>query len=87
MSIPNRYLRTESAAEYVGRSKSNMEKLRCNGKGPAFIKHGGIVIYDINDLDSWLAERKTFHTHGLSEAISAQRERAAGCNQTALTKS
>jgi hypothetical protein len=60
------YIRTEDAANYVGRSQSNLEKLRMTERGPLFIKRGGIVIYDVDDLDSWLAGGKRLHTDGKS---------------------
>ena len=48
-------LRTQAAAEYVGLSKSALEKMRCSGMGPAFIKVGPrIVVYEKDTLDSWL---------------------------------
>ena len=50
-----RILRTQDAAAYVGLSPSTIEKMRCYGGGPKFIRLGGRAIgYDIADLDRWL---------------------------------
>lgn len=50
-------LNVQEAAAYVGMSKSWMNKARMNeGDGPAFLKVGKRrVVYDIADLDDWLA--------------------------------
>jgi excisionase family DNA binding protein len=48
-----KYLHTESAAAYLGLSKSTLEKHRINGNGPAFRKLGRRVLYAIGDLDAW----------------------------------
>lgn len=48
-------IRVRQAATYVGLSKSNLDKMRCYGGGPAYIKLGNSVIYRTEDLDTWLA--------------------------------
>lgn len=50
-------IRTKQAADYLGLSKSTLDKLRCFGGGPQFYKLGRAVIYDVADLDAWKAER------------------------------
>lgn len=42
------------AAAYLGRSRSWLEKQRCHGSGPRFLKVGGRVLYRMTDLDSYL---------------------------------
>lgn len=48
-------VRVRQAAQYVGLSKSYLDKARCNGTGPVFIKLGNSVIYRTEDLDAWLS--------------------------------
>ena len=55
-------LRTPAAAAYVGLTKSTLEKLRLTSNGPAFLKLGRTVVYDVADLDSWLASRRRTST-------------------------
>lgn len=63
-----RRMRTRAAAEYVGSSKSTLEKLRLTGGGPPFIKLGRTVVYDSRDLDEWLAARKRLSTSDIGGA-------------------
>jgi predicted DNA-binding transcriptional regulator AlpA len=55
---------TRFAAHYTGQSRSRLEKLRCFGGGPEFIKLGRRVVYDSADLDLWLAGQKRRSTSG-----------------------
>lgn len=48
----------EAAAAYVGLSASTLNKLRVFGGGPAFLKLGRRVVYDVRDLDQWLSDRR-----------------------------
>jgi len=61
-------LRAPAAAEYVGLSASTMAKLRMSGDGPPYSKAGArVVVYDRDDLDRWLDQRRrlsTSHTGG-----------------------
>lgn len=52
-----RRLRTPEAADYLGLSKSTLEKLRLTGGGPRYAKLGKIVTYALPDLAAWAAER------------------------------
>jgi len=51
-------LRVPQAAEYVGLSKSYLDKARCFGTGPAYAKLGATVIYNTDDLDAWVAANR-----------------------------
>ncbi|MDX3928688.1 MAG: helix-turn-helix domain-containing protein [Shinella sp.] len=51
-------LRVKQAAHYVGVSKSFLDKARCYGGGPAFVKLGTSVIYRTQDLDEWVATNR-----------------------------
>lgn len=54
--LPNRYLRTADAGDYLGLSGRTLEKHRTFGTGPRYRKIGGRVVYALIDLDAW-AER------------------------------
>lgn len=48
-------VRVQQAAEYLGVSKSFLDKARCYGtSGPAFMRLGRTIIYDTDELDRWL---------------------------------
>ncbi len=60
-SPPEKYkrlLRTYAAADYLGLSKSTLEKLRVTGGGPIFASLGRAVVYDVADLDAWVVANK-----------------------------
>lgn len=52
------HLKVRAAAEYIGLSKSTLDKLRCFGGGPVYLKLGRAVVYSTDDLDCWLAARR-----------------------------
>ena len=54
---PPRFVRTHEAAAFLGLSGRTLEKHRCTGTGPVFRKLGGRVVYAIEDLEAWAAER------------------------------
>lgn len=57
--IPKRrMLRTREAAAYTGLAKSTLEKLRVSGEGAPYIRIGRAVLYDQDDLDTWLAAHR-----------------------------
>jgi hypothetical protein len=57
-------------AEYTGGAISEglAAKMRVYGTGPRFIKSGGKVLYDLDDIDAWLDSLKRRST---SEASAA----------------
>ena len=57
-----RYMRQPAAAEYTGMSESFLEKARVSGFGPAFSRIGRAVVYDVADLDAWIAASKRGNT-------------------------
>lgn len=61
---PHTKLETLPAAEYVGSAKKTLEKLRCLGGGPAYIKHGRKVVYQVSDLDAWVDRHRRTSTSG-----------------------
>jgi len=63
-----RMLRVGEAARFTSLSVSFLNKLRCAGGGPPFIKIGRAVLYDPVDLSAWLAQRRRFSTSDLGGA-------------------
>lgn len=55
--ITPRFVRTHEAAAFLGLSGRTLEKHRCTGTGPVFRKLGGRVVYAIEDLEAWAADR------------------------------
>ena len=47
------FLTTAQAAFYVGLTCSTLERMRRQGCGPRFRRHGRFVRYPIADLDAW----------------------------------
>ena len=61
-------LDTAQAAAYTGLAQNTLEKLRCIGGGPRFVRYGRRAVrYLKADVDQWLAAR-TFEN--MSEAIA-----------------
>lgn len=56
------HIRTNQAAEYLGLSKSNMEKMRLRGDGPQYAKLGRLVVYSVADLETWIKAHKRTST-------------------------
>lgn len=53
-------LNVREAAARLGLSKSTLDKWRCAGKGPPYVKSTDRAVrYDPEDLDGWIAARKT----------------------------
>jgi hypothetical protein len=41
------------AADFIKLSWRTLERMRRNGEGPAFRKHGRYIRYHIDDLEAW----------------------------------
>jgi len=50
---PDGRLDVLNAARFLGCSPKTLAHMRCNGRGPAFIKRGRIYYY-VRDLEDWL---------------------------------
>ncbi|MCW0206021.1 MAG: helix-turn-helix domain-containing protein [Achromobacter sp.] len=61
-------MRTKQAAYRVGLSASTLEKLRVYGGGPRYAKLGRAVVYDVADLDAWVAQNSRISTSDASMA-------------------
>jgi hypothetical protein len=57
----------KAAATYTGFGEGYLNKLRCTGGGPIFIKRAGVVRYDPDDLDAWLEGLKRKSTSDVRE--------------------
>lgn len=57
-TITPEFLGTEDAALYLGMSTVTLEQWRCEGSGPAFCKVGRSVRYHVDDLRSFMLERR-----------------------------
>ena len=64
-SQQTRRLSVKEASNYTGLSCSTLNKLRCSGRGPRFAKIGRRVVYDVADLDTWLAKHLITSTSDL----------------------
>lgn len=56
-NTPQPALYTEQAATFLGLAESSLEKMRCYGGGPKFIKMGKRVTYRLQDLEAYQSER------------------------------
>ena len=73
MTEEKQYLTRGQASEYCLRkglpvSPKTLAKYACVGGGPKFRKFGKTqVVYDIADLDAWVAEQLSAPVHSTSE--------------------
>lgn len=66
------FLTTAEAAERLGVSANYLYKLRLKGCGPVFVKMGTKkVLYDLADLNSWVAARRRTSTSQSAEMVAA----------------
>jgi hypothetical protein len=60
---PRRKMRPRDAALYLGTTESTLAKWRLRGDGPPYSKCGPrLIIYDVADMEGWLAGRKRSST-------------------------
>ena len=62
VDLPSRKLSVKEVAAYLGLSASTLNKMRLSANGPRYLKLGRRVLYDIRDLESWVAKRTRNHT-------------------------
>jgi len=53
-----RYLSTRQLAELTGLSHVTLELWRRQGRGPAFLRLGRRVRYDMRDVETWMAAQR-----------------------------
>ena len=71
MTVNSALLREAEAARRLGTSVRTLQKWRCNGKGPRFVRLSRAVRYDPADLDAWLEAGKRRSTSDVREAAVA----------------
>ena len=64
-----RRMRRPQAADYLGVSKSFLEKAACRGDGPAYLRISArLVLYERDVLDAWAAAHRVGNS---AEAVTA----------------
>ncbi|WP_414615112.1 helix-turn-helix transcriptional regulator [Stenotrophomonas pavanii] len=53
-TAPAERLSTTAAADWLGLSKSTLDKMRCEGRGPRYLRVGKRCFYRPADLDAYL---------------------------------
>lgn len=61
-TVLQKRLNVKEAAAYLGLSASSLNKLRTYGGGPKYYKLIQRVVYDVRDLDAWVADRSRTST-------------------------
>ncbi|MEL6277651.1 MAG: DNA-binding protein [Pseudomonadota bacterium] len=71
------WLRSQQAAQYLGLSKSYLDKKRDGdhpGGGPKFLRRGKIVFYHIDWLNDWLVGRPPRSVDDLRDSPKRERD-------------
>ena len=76
MTLTPKLLRVRDAATYCGFAKSTLDKFRCRGGGPPFIKRGRAIYYSIEDLDQWLDAMPRFGSVSEADVAAKKRDEA-----------
>ncbi len=63
-----RYVGTREASRLIGLSPRTLEKYRCYGGGPVYLKIGGRVVYRQADLEAWAEQAARTSTHDAADA-------------------
>lgn len=71
MNSSNKLIKTPAAAEILGLSPAKLERLRCDGGGPAYVKLGRMVRYRSADLEEWVEKNLTHAQSDKSPAAKA----------------
>lgn len=60
---PRRLLRSSATAEYLGITEGTLKKMRMRGDGPVYARLSPrLIIYDVADLDAWIAKNRRLST-------------------------
>jgi predicted DNA-binding transcriptional regulator AlpA len=59
------------ASQLLGLAPATLRNMRCTGRGPAFIKMGGLVRYRHADLVDWIEARVRRTTDGARRSSAA----------------
>lgn len=71
------YITSHQLAEVLNRKPNTLEQWRTHGTGPAYVRIGGRVMYDLEVVRAWLASR----TH--SSTAEYDSPTAAACAKAA----
>ena len=63
-SSQRRYLTENHLEELTCRDKKSWQRDRIKGTGPKFIRCGGKILYDWQDVEAWMNARKYNSTSG-----------------------
>ena len=69
---PTAVMGTPDAASYLNLSAASLNKMRCMGGGPVFIRLGRKIGYMRPDLDKWLAARRATNTSDAAARLPAK---------------
>jgi len=61
-TIPLSVMTVQQASDYLGLAVSTLNKWRCLGGGPVFIKMGRAVRYRVEDLETYLSSSSSQST-------------------------
>jgi hypothetical protein len=70
MAVNAVLLREAEAARRLGTSVRTLQKWRCNGNGPRFVRLSRAVRYDPADLDAFIAVGRRTSTSDPGEALA-----------------
>jgi len=59
---PTTVMTVQQAAEYLGLAVSTLNKWRCLGGGPVFIKMGRAVRYRLEDINAFIEQKTSSST-------------------------
>ena len=59
---PDPKLRPAEASRVTRLAVQTLARLRCEGRGPRFIRAGSRIVYRLSDLEGWLAGRTAAST-------------------------
>jgi predicted DNA-binding transcriptional regulator AlpA len=72
MTVNPALLREAEAARRLGTSVRTLQKWRCNGKGPRFVRLSRAVRYDPADLDAFIAVGRRTSTSDPGAGLSGR---------------
>lgn len=71
MDSSSKLIKTPVAAEILGLSAAKLERFRCDGGGPAYVKLGRMVRYRSADLQDWVERNLTHNQSDKSQEAKA----------------
>ena len=77
METKMKVMSVEEAASYMRRSESFLNKLRCSGGGPAFVRIGRRIGYLQDDLDAWLVAQRRRSTSDTGQSVQMRQRLTA----------